>query len=510
MTALGAMLGDSAARNPDGLALRFHDRDVSYTDLADTAERIASGLVRTGLERGDRVAMLMPNCIETVQLYFGCFTAGLLAVPLNHRYLAPEAEFALRQSRSTAFIVHAELLDTVRDLPYGELGLDRRFIVGDVGDDAAWAPFERLLEPAQASPVAEGSDDGVMIYTSGTTGNPKGVVWTQDALAHLAQLIADLFDFDASTVQLLATPITHIGGLSHCLTALSAGATNVIIESTDPAIVLPAIERFRVNGLLLLPTGLDEFVEADEHHRHDLSSLRWCASGGDKVPLELHRRFEEILGWQVTEGIGMTECSHYASNPPFADKRIGSVGIPTEGREVCILDHRGEQVAVGKTGEIAIRSRARMDRYWDNPNATTDAVRDGWLHTGDLGRIDADGYLWFMGRRKELIIRAGSNISPQEVEEIFYQHPAVHLACVVGCPDPHLGERVEAYVAMVGDAQPVPTGEDLRDFVAARLAAYKVPEQVFVLDEMPRNPTGKVDRHRLEQQIADDVARVTA
>jgi long-chain acyl-CoA synthetase len=514
MTTLDALLADAVASKPDGLGLRFRDTDVSYARFDEIAEQIAAGLLAIGLQRGDRVAMFMPNCLETAFVYFGCFKAGLMAVPLNHRDLAREAEYALRQSGSAAFIVHEELFERVRDLPYEELGLDRRYVVGAVGDATGWAPFGDLSaavsDTSAVRTAVDPGDDAVMIYTSGTTGNPKGVVWTHGALARLAEVMAGLFDFDSSTVQALPTPITHIGGLSHCLTGVRAAATNVIVESADPALVLAAIDRYRVNGMLLLPTGLDELVEADEHDRHDLSSLRWVAAGGDKVPLEVHRRFEEILGWQVTEGIGMTECSHYASNPPFGEKRIGSVGRATGRREIRIVDHQGNDVPTGKTGQILLRSPAQMDRYWDNPTATAETLRDGWLHTGDLGRVDADGYLWFQGRSKELIIRAGSNIVPQEVEEILYQHPAVHLACVVGLPDQHLGARVEAYVSLVEGANPVPTGEDLRVFVGHRLASYKVPEHVIVLETMPRNHTGKVDRHRLEQQIVDDVAAVTS
>ena len=511
---LASLLDGAVAANADGLAYRFGDDDVTYAELDRIAGHIARNLLATGLVPGDRVAMFMPNCLETAFVYLGCFRAGLLCVPVNHRDIDREVEYALRQSRTNAFIVHEELFDRVRDLPYGDLGLDRRWVVGDGDAARGWRPFIDLLvpEPADAPALVpvEPSADAVMIYTSGTTGNPKGVVWTHGALARLADVMVGLFDFDDGTVQALPTPITHIGGLSHMLTAVSAGATNVIVESTDPVLVLSTIGRYGVHGMLLLPTGLDELVEVDEHDRHDLSTLRWVACGGDKVPLELHRRFEEILGWQVTEGIGMTECSHYASNPPFGEKRIGSVGRATGRREIRIVDHNGDDVPIGKTGEIVLRSPAQMDRYWDNPEGTAATLRDGWLHTGDLGRLDADGFLWFMGRSKELIVRAGSNIVPQEVEEVLYRHPAVHLACVVGLADPHLGETVEAYVSLVEREDPAPTGDDLRAFVADRIASYKVPDHVIVLPTMPRNHTGKVDRHALEQQIVSDAAGLPA
>jgi acyl-CoA synthetase (AMP-forming)/AMP-acid ligase II len=202
----------------------------------------------------------------------------------------------------------------------------------------------------------------------------------------------------------------------------------------------------------------------------------------------------------------MTECSHYACNPPFDKKRLGSAGLPVAGHEVRVVDHDGADVAVGKTGQILVRADAMFDRYLDNPGATAKTLRDGWLRTGDLGRFDADGWLWFMGRAKQVIIRAGSNIVPEEVEEILYQHPAVRLACVVGAPDSHLGQTVEAFVELEPDVPPRPTGEELRAFAADRIAAYKVPEHIFVLAEMPRTGTGKLDRHKLETQIVTDLA----
>jgi len=200
----------------------------------------------------------------------------------------------------------------------------------------------------------------------------------------------------------------------------------------------------------------------------------------------------------------MTECSHYASNPPYGEKRLGSVGRAVAGHEVRIVDDGGGDVPVGKTGEIVVRSDAMFDRYWQNDEATKETLRDGWLYTGDLGRNDSDGWLWFMGRKKQIIIRAGSNIVPEEVEEVLYQHPAVALACVVGAPDEHLGQRVEAYVEL--EARESVSEDELRRFAADRLAAYKVPERIVFLDALPRTGTGKLDRHRLEQQIATDLA----
>jgi acyl-CoA synthetase (AMP-forming)/AMP-acid ligase II len=252
----------------------------------------------------------------------------------------------------------------------------------------------------------------------------------------------------------------------------------------------------------MLPASLEDLVEYLEHHPSaDLGSWRCCTAGGDLVPPDLHHRFRRAAGFDLTELCGMTEALSYVTNPPFGEKRLGSVGKPTARTRIRLVDEQGGDVPDGQAGEILVPSPAVMVGYWNDPAATAAALRDGWLFTGDLARRDADGYYWFVGRKKEIIIRGGSNISPLEVEEVIDEHPAVHLSCVVGVPDPHLGEIVAAYVALRGDVTPSPTATELRQFVAGRIAAYKVPERITILDELPLNSTGKVDRKKLHSQI---------
>jgi long-chain acyl-CoA synthetase len=498
----------TASRTPEAVALRVDDIVCTYAELVEGVRRVAGGLRGAGVAAGDRVAMFLPNCAELVDLYFACWMLDAVAVPLNHRYLEREVRFALEHSGAVALITHPELVERIDGIPYDEVGISARFIVGDAR--GGWRAFAELgdAEPVVESRVDSGGDrpvDALVLYTSGTTGNPKGVVWMQHGLHALGDSMRAEYGHDSETVQLLPTPISHVGGLSNVVAGVIGGSTTVLGASADPVDVLPAIAATGPSLMQLLPTGLDDFVEAGGHEHHDLSSLRAVLVGGDKVPLDVHRRFADLLGFEVTEGIGMTECSHYASNPPYGEKRLGSVGRAVAGHEVRVVDERGDDVPVGKTGEIVVRSTAMFDRYWENDEATKETLRDGWLHTGDLGRNDADGWLWFMGRKKQIIIRAGSNIVPEEVEEVLYQHPAVALACVVGAPDERLGQRVEAYVELERGES---VSEDaLRSFVGDRLAAYKVPERIVFLDALPRTGTGKLDRHRLEQQIATDLVR---
>ncbi|MGH9031867.1 MAG: class I adenylate-forming enzyme family protein [Acidimicrobiia bacterium] len=490
----------SAQAAPDAIALRTGDDSWTFRELADWSASLAQGLLEAGAEPGDRIGFFMPNCAELVAGYFACFTVGLVALPLNHRYLAPEAAHVIEHAGAKVVITHAELADRLEPLDWDALGVSARYLVGPRQE--GWMPFDELRASRQvAAQNIDHSADALIMYTSGTTGNPKGAVYTHRGLSALAHSMRTEYAHAPGLVQLLPTPVSHIAGFSNLLAGTLGGATTVVGASAEPGVVLPSIERWQVQLMQLLPTALDDFVEADEHEHHDLSSLGAVTVGGDKVPMDVHHRFADLTGFAVTEGIGMTECSHYVCNPPFGDKRLGSAGVPTAGHEVRIVDADDADVPTGKTGQILVRTDARFDRYWNNPKATGETLRDGWLYTGDLARFDADGWLWFMGRSKEIIIRAGSNIVPEEVEDVLYQHPAVRLACVVGAPDEHLGQRVEAYAELEPDASPLPTGNELRAFVADRIAGYKVPEHVLVLPEMPRTGTGKLDRHRLETEI---------
>jgi acyl-CoA synthetase (AMP-forming)/AMP-acid ligase II len=269
-----------------------------------------------------------------------------------------------------------------------------------------------------------------------------------------------------------------------------------------PNQVVDAIARRGVTRVQMLPATLEDLVEyLEAHPGQDLASWRCCTAGGDVVPLELHQRFRQVAGFDVCELFGMTEVLSCITNPPFGVKKAGSVGKPVPQTAVRLVDDHDRDVPPGRTGELLVQTPAMMVGYWNDPAATAEALRGGWMHTGDLARCDDDGYYWFVSRKKEIIIRGGSNISPLEVEEVLDEHPAVHLSCVIGLPDPHLGEIVAAYVALRDGLAEAPTADELRRFVAGRLAAYKVPERITVLRELPLNSTGKVDRKKLHALV---------
>ena len=250
----------------------------------------------------------------------------------------------------------------------------------------------------------------------------------------------------------------------------------------------------------MLPAQLATLLDAAVAECRDLSSLRCAIVGGDALTLELHERFREVTGLEATEVCGMTECFNYSMNPPFAAKRLGSIGHPPAGTELRLQSATGGEPPVGHPGEILVRSAGVMRGYWRDPEHTAEVLRDGWLHTGDVARCDNDGYYWFVGRSKDLIIRGGSNVAPGEVEAVLHEHPAVSAAVVIGVPDPHLGQRIAAWVEPRAGA--VTSEHELAEFVRERIAAYKAPEWIWVEPELPTTSVGKLDRHLLQQRAA--------
>lgn len=500
---LGHMLHKTRWRQPDHIALWFGERRWTYAELDDVSDRVAASLAAAGVQAGERVAVFLPNCPELLFTYLACFKLGAIAVPLNYRYKQDEARYALEHSASTTLITHPMLAAEVAGLPFQEMGITRCYQT--IRAAPPFQPFDSLL--AGDAPVPETTFDErqptAILYTSGSTARPKGVTYTHASLVACCQSMVATFDFTADDVHLMSTAACHAAAFTgQFLPNLLAGGTAVLTHLPKPEAVVKSIARHRVSRIQMLPASLADLVEhLEQNPRSDLGSLKVCTAGGDVVPHDLFVRFKKVLGFDITELCGMTEALSYMTNPPFGEKKIGSIGQPAAGYEVRVVDDAGQDTADGQEGEIIIQGAAMMDSYWNDPEATARTLRDGWLYSGDLGKRDEEGWFWFVGRKKEIIIRGGSNISPLEVEEVIDEHPAVHLSCVVGVPDAHLGERVAAYVAYRADIKKKPSAEELRRFVAERIAAYKVPELITVMKDMPLNASGKVDRKKLHQLV---------
>jgi len=472
------------------------DTQWTWRELNDRSERVAAGLLGLGLQPGERVASLMPNRPALIVFYLACFKAGLVATPLNYRYMAPEIDHALTVSQARALVHHAE-----REEDLGASELAGRLAVGRItygNGDGPGPTFEALAEsePSGLAPPA-GEAPAAIFFTSGSTGPPKGVTHSHESMGWMFANAAGALEFGVDDLLLAGSSLSHIGACYVTFAALSAGASTIVARTFDGDELLPLLRDHRPTVLSMLPSALFALTRDHGARHDDFRSLRLCRAAGDKVAAELEREFTALSGFAIDEAYGTTEMGLMAVSPPSGEIKIGSVGPPIPGVRLAIRTDAGADCASGDEGRLWASSPAAMVGYWDNPQATDEAFSDGWLDTGDVMRADETGYLYFCGRKKQIIVHDGSNICPQEIEAALLEHPAVTAVGVVGIHDEVHGENVRAYVTFDPDADR-PNAQDLIQF-ARREVGYKAPEEIVVLDEFPLTATGKVDRALLKR-----------
>jgi long-chain acyl-CoA synthetase len=482
---ISELMDRQAKRYPAKAALITDEGKLTYAELEQAAACIAQSLSERGLRGGDRIAILWPNSIELVVLMLGALRAGLIAVPINPRLKASEIAYVLEHSGAR--------------LCYSEPALAPLMTGVEV-----LSQLPSLTGASGPLPDTDSDAPALLLYTSGTTAHPKGVIHSQRTLFEGARVIADE-DIGPNDIPLLLTPVAHIlalvGGL---LPALIQGTTAVLLKAFSPPAALDAIERHGCTQVAGLPVLIRLMVEEQAVRPRNVSSLRIVAVGGDAVPVALQQRVLALFQVEAREGYGLTEVMPVAFNRPGA-VRIGSLGQAANA-SIRIVDSKGNDMAPEEVGELLVYGPANCLGYWNDPKATADLLEEGWLHTGDLASSDDDGYYWFKGRLKQIIIRGGSNISPQEVEEALYRHPAVLEAGVVGLPDPIFGEIPVAFVS-VREGHGVQSDE-LIAHASRLLSDYKVPERIFFMDALPKGLTGKVDRRHLRDILLAKAASI--
>jgi long-chain acyl-CoA synthetase len=486
---------------PNETALVSLERKWSWWELDEASTRLAGQYLALGLVPGDRVASLMPNRGALLVHYLACFKAGLTVTPLNYRYQTPEIDHALEVSGASLLVAHSERDDVLAaSQRVSELRLGR---ISYGAEGGVHRQLEELMICNGSTPdlpTSRAETPAFIFFTSGSTGKPKGVTHTHNtfgwivasAVAGLALTPADVF--------LAATSASHIAASSLAFAGLAAGACVAIARSFGGDELLPLLRDTRPSLLCMLPAPLFGLVRDHGAAREDFQSIRRCVSGGDKISAELEREFMDLAGFAIEELYGMTETGTSTLNPTAARNRIGSIGQLAPGFEASIRGEDGAEVPPGMPGRLWIKSPSNMIGYWKRPDATAETIVDGWLDTGDLVAADEQNYLWFRGRKKQIIVHDGSNICPQEVEDSLLENTAVASAGVVGIHDLIHGETVRAYVVFRPSVKR-PTTAELMQFSRARVG-YKAPEEIIVLDEMPTNAVGKVDRVVL-QQMAD-------
>ncbi len=490
---LAQTLLDSAERDPEHVAVKLDHAELSYQMLAGASAHLAGLLAEHGFERGDRVGVMLPNVPYFPIVYYGVLRAGGVVVPMNVLLKKREVTFYLKDSGAKLLFAWHGFAE---DAQAGAEAAGAECILVDPEG------FQDLLGAATPNPdvaAAAEDDTAVILYTSGTTGTPKGAELTHANLVRNAEVSRGLFGLGTDAVVLGALPLFHSFGQTCGMNAtLGGGGTLSLIPRFDPGKALEIIARDKVNVFQGVPTMYGAMLHHPGHEEADTSSLTLCASGGSAMPVELMRGFEEAFGCQVLEGYGLSESSPVASfNHPDRERKPGSIGTPIAGVEMKVVDDDGADVAQGEVGEIVIRGHNVMKGYWEREDATAETVRDGWLHTGDMGQIDEDGYFFIVDRKKDLIIRGGYNVYPREIEEILYEHPAVREAAVIGVPHDEYGEEIGAAVALK-DGESVSESE-LRDFVKEQVAAYKYPRQVWFVDDLPKGPTGKILKREISR-----------
>jgi long-chain acyl-CoA synthetase len=491
---LATILTETAERGGDRTAFKLDDMELNYSLLDEASARVAALVKSKGVEPGDRVGLMMPNVPYFPAIYYGILRAGGVVVPMN----------VLLKAREVAFYVEdpeAELL-----FAWGDFGEAAEAGAEKAGTEVILVKpgeFEQLLadqEPDRDMAERSGEDTAVILYTSGTTGKPKGAELTHANLYRNSKGVSEkLGEMGAEDVLLGALPLFHSFGQTCTMnSAVSVGATVTMLPRFDPDKALQIIERDRVTIFQGVPTMYNAMLHSESCDSADCSSLRTCMSGGAAMPAELMRAFEEKFGCIILEGYGLSETSPVASfNHPDRERKPGSIGTPIEGVEMQVWDDDGNEVPQGEVGEIVIRGHNIMKGYWNRDDANKEAITgEGWFRTGDMAKMDEDGYFFIVDRKKELIIRGGYNVYPREIEEVLYEHPAVQEAAVIGVPHDELGEEVGAAVVLK-DGESV-EADELGSYVKEQVAAYKYPRRIWFVDELPKGPTGKILKREIE------------
>jgi len=493
---LASLLTESAERTPEAPAIRLGEAELSYGELDERGARLASLLREKGLEPGDRVGVMLPNVPEFPVAYYGVLRAGGIVVPMNVLLKRREVAFYLADSG-------AKLL-----LAWHGFGEEAAAGAAEAGAEAievdpqAFAATLAEYQPAPDVTETAADDTAVILYTSGTTGSPKGAELTHNNLFRNADVSARTTSgIRAGDVVLGALPLFHSFGQTVAMNAsLKVGACLTLVPRFDPGEALATMQRDRVTHFYGVPTMFGALLHQPERESYDTSSLRTCITGGASMPVEVLRGFEEAFGAKVMEGYGLSETSPVASsNHPDRERKPGSIGTPIEGVEMKLVDENDAEVAQGEVGEIAIRGHNIMKGYWQRPDATAEAMRGGWFHSGDMARVDEDGYFFIVDRKKDLIIRGGYNVYPREVEEVLYEHPKIREAAVVGVPHDEWGEEIGAAVVLIEGERLSP--DEVSAYVKDRIAAYKYPRLVWFVDELPKGPTGKILKREIEPPV---------
>ena len=499
---------------PDRVAMHFDGEEITFADVQESVNRLANGMADRGVGAGDRVAVMQVNCPEVIEAYFAIAQLDAIYVPINFRAKSEELEQMLKVAQPSLLLIGERYLPL---LDNGGSGISTEQVVVLDGEAPPSAmTYQDLIADAVPDQLhfAEAGDDDttVIMFTAGTTGVPKGVMLTHDGFSSYLLATVNPADPDIEETNLLTVPLYHIAGLQAALAAVYGGRTLVVMRQFEPLEWMTLVQRYRVSRAMLVPTMLKHVMDHPRFEEFDLSSLEVMTYGAAPMPMEVIREaIRRFPGARFINAFGQTETASTITRLPPEDhvlegspeeietklRRLTSIGKPLEDVEVRIVDEDGNPVKAGEVGEIVARGTRMMRGYWQQEAATREAIRSGWIYTGDLGYQDEDGYIFLSGRAKDFIKRGGEMVSPEEVEQVLMAHPQVEDAAVIGVPDVEWGEEVRAVVVRREDSV---GEEDLIQYCQQKLASYKRPRSVVFVDELPRNVMGKVLKRDLREQ----------
>jgi long-chain acyl-CoA synthetase len=500
---LDSLLEETNAKLPLNVALIFEGKSYTYADLCRLTRSLSAALQEQGVQPGDRVAFLLPNCLEIVLCYYACFKIGAIAVPLNVRFSAELLLYAINHSGARMLISEPNLYSQIAKIRVSLPEAKPCYLTSRHLEFEGVRPFAELLATTSHLKLETSSANrpAAIYYTSGTTGLPKAVIHTDTSLARATQNQIDQIAITSADTTLILFPICYLIGFgSQILPFHKAGATCVLLPQFEPQAALAAIEEYKPTKTYAFPKLYHELIDCPDAGAYNVKSLNFCFSAGEAIATAIQRRFKQIFGVEITEGCGMTELQIYSMNPPYAQKKVGSIGKPIAGMELSLIDESGRSISTPRQiGEMIVRGGSMTAGYWRDAALTSQTIKDGWFHTGDLAYRDEQGFYWFVSRKSEIIKNEAGLVSPIEVEGALYEHPAVMEAGAIGVPDEFGGEVPQAYVVLRQASEPVSESQ-LIAFLRSRLPGYKVPAHISVADNLPHGPTGKIDRKTLREK----------
>ncbi len=479
----------------------FNDQEFTNVEMRRISRCMANALKKLGIQKGDRIIIQMANCPEVYQSFQAAYTLGAVIVPINFMVGDAETAYIYRDTGAKVVISSEIFLPKINACRKEAPTVEHVILIEREVPEGVLSFHELVEQNSEEIEVCRTADDDLaaLIYTAGTTGMPKGVMHTHHSLYINAVMQNDSVGLPAGLIGVNVLPLCHSYGIASLNYGYLIGnGTTVVLSTIDIDQIFAAIEKYKAHSLAAVPTLYVYMLMHPEPRKYDMSSMKYWFSGSAPLTLDTWNRFKETFGAEITEGWGLTEAgANNATNPLNGVKKVGSIGVPMQGTLMKIFDDQGNELPRGEQGEIVISGPQIMKGYWNKPEETAKVLKNGWLHTGDVGYQDEDGYFYITDRKKDLIIKGGENIAPREIEEVLYSHPSVNEAAVVGMPDEVYGENIKAFIVLAQGKEA--SAEEIIAYCQEKLKRFKSPKEVVFLEALPKSLVGKILRKELRK-----------